>query len=165
MAAVQYCTPVQAVTPRGLALCQGPAGKSIYPRCSLAYAGAKVCTHVSTNILRSNSCVCVLRVAGLPLMQRGHHLSLIGTKAGALNLRYGAAPIKTKRRHFLPIFLMNIKDGGSSTAVAATTTTHKEKLLPIILFALPVIGSIFSAVFITLSGPARLQTFADLLAI
>lgn len=69
--------------------------------------------------------------------QRGHHLSLIGPKAGALNLLYSAAPMKTKRRHFLPIFLMNIKDRGS-----AATTTHKEKLQPIILFALPVIGSI-----------------------
>lgn len=98
-------------------------------------------------------CVCVPgggRVAS-NVTQRGHHLSLIGPKAGALNLRYSAAPMKTKRQHFLSVFLMNIKDRGS-----AATTTHKEKLQPIILFALPVIGSILGAVFIALSAPAWL---------
>lgn len=68
--------------------------------------------------------VCVFRGGRVAsnAAQWGHHLSLIGTKAGALNLRYNAAPIKTERRHFLPISLMNIK--------AAATTTHKEKLQP-----------------------------------
>lgn len=65
---------------------------------------------------------------------RGHHLSLIGTQVAAarwrwrwrwwLNLRYNAASIKTEGRHFLPVSLMNIKDGGGSA------TTHKEKLQP-----------------------------------
>lgn len=164
-----YGTPCRqpALTPRGLAMCQGPASNSIYPSHPLAYMAAKVCVckHVSTNTIVFACiwmCVCVYacvpeggRVAS-NATQRGHHLSLIGTKAGALNLRYRAAPIKTKRRHFLPIFLMNIKDRGSATAAAATTTTHKEKLQPIILFALPVIGSILGAVFIALSAPAWL---------
>lgn len=120
-----------ASTPRGLALSQGPTSNSSYPWYPLAYMTATICVckHVSTNEF-AWICVCVCFGGGRfasNATQRGHHLSLIGTKAATLNLRYNAAPIKMERRHFLPISLMNIKDGGTATA---STATHKEKLQP-----------------------------------
>lgn len=73
-------------------------------------------------------------------------------KATALDLHYAVAPIKTKRRHFLPISLMNIKD-----EAAPLPQQHiRKNYSPIILFALPVIGTILGAVFIALSAAAWL---------
>lgn len=83
-------------------------------------------------------------------MQQAYHLSP--------DWDWICALIKTKKWHFFPVFfplpsfLMNIK----AMAAMLPPPPQQKNYSPVIVFALPVIGSILVAVFIALSAPAWL---------
>lgn len=152
---------IHMITLRGLGLSKSPAwgcvcvggGLPLIPTTNTACMAATVCVCVRACVYKHRNVFARIREAPL-WHNKAIIYPLIGMKATALDLHYAVAPIKTKRRHFLPISLMNIKD---EAAPAPLPQQHiRKNYSPIILFALPVIGTILGAVFIALSAAAWL---------